>query len=176
MTARMATTAGWPDDTSRLLTILTTEHYTLQMTRNSTVAESTGRVGHYLMTLSAVVIALGLLAGALESSLAGSAAVALLATVFSIGLATIMRLMECGAEDLRALCGINRVRHQYGDLEPIARRLSVMSDRDDAPGVARNMGIPHRMGSQTLLSASGLVLALNTVVGASRGMHRQSSD
>lgn len=66
----------------RLLTILTTEHYTLQMTRGSTVAESSGRVGHYLTILSGAVITLGLLAGVAEPQVAG---LALVATVFFIG-------------------------------------------------------------------------------------------
>jgi hypothetical protein len=156
-----------PGDRSQsLLTVLTTEHYTLQMVRSSTIAESTGRVGHYLTVLSGTVIALGLLAGIAEPFVAGLAGLALLATVYFIGLATFLRVLESGVEDLRALYGINRIRHAYGELEPAARRLSVMSDHDDAAGIARNLGIPRQLRGQLLLSAGGVVLVVNAVVGA----------
>ena len=104
----------------RTLTVLTTEHYTLQMVRNSTVSEASNRAAQYFATLSAVLIALGLIAQVARSDVILAMALVLLTAIYAVGLISFWRTTETSVEDIRCALGIARIRRYYRDVAPAA--------------------------------------------------------
>jgi hypothetical protein len=104
-------------DRQTLLTMLTTEHFTLQGARANTVSESTARAALYVGSLSASLVALGLLAQATQLGTAFDAFVLIvLPTLYVVGTFTFVRLAESSVEDLTYGRAINRIRGYYRDV------------------------------------------------------------
>jgi hypothetical protein len=81
---------------------VTTEHFTLQGARSSTISESTGRASVFLGAASGGLIALGLVASAAKTGVAFYMfGLILLPTLAFVGLATFHRVLQSGIEDLR---------------------------------------------------------------------------
>jgi hypothetical protein len=88
-------------DRQALLTMLTTEHFTLQGSRSTTVSETSSRAALYMGAVSSTLIALGFIA---QVSKLGDAfdifALTVLPTVFALGLFTFVRTVESSVEDI----------------------------------------------------------------------------
>ncbi|MCP2243811.1 hypothetical protein [Lentzea aerocolonigenes] len=159
-----------PEDKASALTILTTEHYTLQMVRTATITDATGRAGHLLTTISASMIALGFVAQVVPLKVLLTLMLVIFAGLFLIGLATLFRTVELTIEDVQAGLGINRIRHIYGDLEPSTREAFVRQVHDDTVGVEVDAGQtgwrkarrPRLIG--TALGVAGFVNLVNGLV------------
>jgi hypothetical protein len=83
------------------VTFVTTEHFTLQGARSSTISESTGRASIFLGAVSGGLIALGLVATAAKTGVAFYMfGLILLPTLAFAGLATFHRVLQSGIEDL----------------------------------------------------------------------------
>jgi hypothetical protein len=156
-----------PVDRQALLATLTTEHFTLQGARGSTVAESSARAALYLGSLSASLVSLGFLA---QLSAAGETfrvfALVVLPTLYVLGIFTFVRLVETSVEDLLYGRAINRIRNYYLQLAGPESRYFMLSGHDDAIGVLHNMGLrPTR--AQLYFTSSSMVAFVNSVVGGS---------
>src|SRR6516162_6076137 len=82
------------------VTFITTEHFTLQGARAATIAESTGRATMFLGSVSAGLVALGLIATATHIGAPFYAfGAVLLATLSFIGFVTFERVLQSGVED-----------------------------------------------------------------------------
>src|SRR5438552_16472979 len=100
------------------VTFVTTEHFTLQGARSSTIAEATGRATMFLGAVSGLV-ALGLIATAAGVRTAFYAfALILLPTLVLVGLATFNRVLQSGIEDLGYASRIARLRGYYFQYAP----------------------------------------------------------
>jgi hypothetical protein len=155
------------DDVDRqaLLTTLTTEHFTLQGARGSTIAESSARAAMYLGSLSASLVSLGFVA---QLSATGDTfrvfALVVLPTVFALGIFTFVRLVESAVEDIYYGRAINRIRSYYLEQAGPETRWFMLAGHDDAPGVLQNMGLtPSRR--QLYFTASSAIAVVNSVVG-----------
>jgi hypothetical protein len=96
------------------VTFVTTEHFTLQGARSSTIAEATGRATMFLGAVSGGLVALGLIATAAGVGTAFYAfALILLPTLAFVGLATYNRVLQSGIEDLGYASRIARLRGYY---------------------------------------------------------------
>jgi hypothetical protein len=157
-------------DKSSALTILTTEHYTLQMVRTATITDASSRAGHLLTTISASMIALGFVAQVVSPQVLLTLTLVICVGLFLVGLATLFRTVELTIEDVQAGLGINRIRHVYGDLEPSTKDVFVRQVHDDTAGVEADAGQtgwrkarrPRLIG--TALGVSGLVNLVNGLV------------
>jgi len=157
-------------DKTSALTILTTEHYTLQMVRTANIADATGRAGHLLSTISASMIALGFVAQVVPLKVLLTLVLVVFTGLFLIGLATLFRAVELVIEDVQAGLGINRIRHVYGDLEPSTKDVFVRQVHDDTAAVEADAGQtgwrkarrPRLIG--TALTVAGLVNLVNGLV------------
>lgn len=153
-----------------MLTILTTEHNTLQMVRTATITDASSRAGHLLTTISASMIALGFVAQVVPLKVLLTLMLVLFSGLFAIGLATLFRTVELTIEDVQAGLGINRIRHIYGDLEPCTREAFVRQVHDETASVEADAGQtgwrkarrPRLIG--TALGVSGLVNLVNGLV------------
>lgn len=98
---------------------MTTEHFTLQGARAATTAESTGRATMFLGSVSAGLVALGLIATATRIGTAFYAfGLILLSTLSFVGLVTFQRVLQSGIEDHGYAERIARLRAYYFDCAP----------------------------------------------------------
>ena len=110
------TGAGSADTEPRpaAVTFVTTEHFTLQGARSSTIAEATGRATMFLGAVSGSLVALGLIASAARVGTTFYAvALILLPTMVLIGLLTYNRAVQSGIEDFGYASRIARLRGYY---------------------------------------------------------------
>lgn len=129
---------GGPD---RLLTALTTEHFTLQTARSATISDSAGRSTLFLVTVSSTVVALGFIG---QVSRVGEPfrvfALVLLPALFLLGTLTYLRLIESAVEDAFYARAINRIRNYYTQLDPSRAAYFLLAGNDDLAGVMANTG------------------------------------
>ena len=157
---------GEPD--ASLLTVLTTEHFTLQGARANTISESTARAALYVGALSASLVALGLLAQATELGTAFTIFVlVVLPTLYAIGTFTFVRLVESSVEDLTYGRAINRIRAYYQRVARDQARFLALGGHDDVAGVLANMGMSRPSRWQLYFTLGAMVAVLNGVVGGS---------
>jgi hypothetical protein len=110
---------GGADPRSASVTFITTEHFTLQGARAATIAESTGRATMFLGSVSAGLVALGLIATATRLGATFYAfGVVVLATLSFVGLVTFERVLQSGIEDHGYAQRIARLRAFYFDCVP----------------------------------------------------------
>jgi hypothetical protein len=101
------------------ISFITTEHFTLQGARASTIAESTGRAGMFLTSVSGGLVAFGLVATATGVGGAFYAfGLVLLPTLAFVGLVTFERNVQSGVEDFGYARRIARLRAYYFDNAP----------------------------------------------------------
>jgi hypothetical protein len=111
--------ADGPDPRSAAVTFITTEHFTLQGARAATIAESTGRATMFLGSVSAGLVALGLIATTTRLGATFYAfGMVVLATLSFVGLVTFERVLQSGIEDHGYAQRIARLRGFYFDRAP----------------------------------------------------------
>jgi hypothetical protein len=156
---------GAPDP-EQLLTALTTEHFTLQGARSQTMSETSARASVYMFSVSSALVALGFVSQVADGVgvVFNTFALTVLPTIYFLGCATYVRLVELSAEDLRYGMAINRIRGYYKELAKDRADLFLLSGHDDAAGVFSNMGISpdHRSPAFAFSTA---VAVVNGVVG-----------
>jgi hypothetical protein len=154
-------------DRQALLTTLTTEHFTLQDARSTTVSENTGRSSIYLTAVSSALVALGFIGQVSElGDTFRLFSLAVVPVLFWLGLLTFVRVLEKTVEDLYYARAINRIRHYYRELAGADARYFLLGGHDDVAGVFANMATsPSR--AQLLYSAATTVGVVNSVVGGS---------
>jgi hypothetical protein len=141
---------------------VTTEHFTLQGARSSTIAESTGRASMFLSAISGGLVALGLIATATRVGTAFYVlGLVVLPTLAFVGLVTADRTLQSGIEDLGYARRIAVLRGYYFDVAP-----------ETAPYL---MSVPqaerlHRQGLQQVawqgfLTVAGMVSVVTAVLG-----------
>src|SRR5262249_20148896 len=146
------------------ITVLTTEHSTLQGARGATISESTGRATMFLSSVSGGLVALGLVVTATGIGAAFYAfALVILPTLTFVGLVTFQRALQSGIEDYWYARRIAQLRAYYftaaPELSPYL--LSVApSERLTVQGLwARRV--------QIFLSVAGMVAVITAVLAGS---------
>lgn len=149
---------------SAAVTFATTEHFTLQTARASTVSEANGRALGFLAVLSSSLIALGFIG---QMSQLGTAfyafALVVLPAVAAVGVVTFERLVQLTNEDISFARRIAQVRAFYVDEAPELRPyLTVVESAERRPDPT---------GGQLLLTIAGMVALVNSgIVGAAAGI------
>jgi hypothetical protein len=166
-------------DDPRALQILSTEHWSLLAGRSLAYNEAFTRAGMFLTALSASVVAIAFVAQADRSgSAVPTFTIVLLGFDLFVGLTTYLRLVETTREDLRAVQGMNRIRHAYLEMAPGLAPYFVASDRDDLAGILMTYEGPARedmMARRPTISGllhgfstnTGMVAVVVSLVGAS---------
>jgi hypothetical protein len=146
------------------VTFVTTEHFTLQGARSSTIAESAGRAGVFLQAVSGGLVALGLVATAARTGVAFyTFGLILLPTLAFVGLATFHRVLQSGIEDLGYARRIARLRDYYFDQAPeVAGYLPSSAESLPAPGLGIRLW-------QQFVTVAGMVAVITAVLAGAAG-------
>jgi hypothetical protein len=148
------------------VTFVTTEHFTLQGARSSTITESTSRASVFLGAVSGGLIALGLVATAAKTGVAFYMfGLILLPTMAFVGLATFHRVLQAGTEDLAYARRIAQLRGYYFEHAPeLAGYLLNPAERLPTPGRGIRLW-------QQFLTVAGMVAVITAVLaGAADGL------
>ena len=149
----------------RAVQIMTTEHFTLQSGRGSTIAETNGRLSVFLVTTSSTLIAIAFIG---QVSQLGQAfrvfSLLLLPVLLFLGLATFARVVQSSGEDALYVAGINRIRHFYLEVVPELSDYFVLSNHDDLEGIMASSGIVWTP-MQPFLTAAAMVAVINGIIG-----------
>jgi hypothetical protein len=149
----------------RLLTALTTEHFTLQGARSQTQSEISARASLFVLSVSSALIALGFISQVSQvGDLFNTFALTVLPTLYVLGAITFVRLVECAAEDFRYGMAINRIRAYYEEIAGDRAELFLLSASDDPAGVRENMAQP-RGGRMPIFAFSSAIAMVDGVVG-----------
>lgn len=159
-----------PARRSDLLSIVTTEHFTLQGARATAISDANGRTGFFLATLSAVVVALAFVAqigGGISDAFVLFSMI-LLPLLLFIGLATFERLLQLAIENIRCVVAINRLRHYYLEIAPELESHITLSPFDDMAGVLASLGsVRKRMRPWDLvISNAGIIGVVDALLAA----------
>src|SRR2546427_655345 len=153
---------------SQLVSIMTTEHYTLQTGRSITTAETNGRSSLFVGAVSSGLIALTFVG---QLSHLGTAffvfSLVVLPTLFFMRVITFERVLQSGSADVIYARGINRIRHLYLEYAPQMQPYFILSAHDDSSLPIENLGARHRAGCQVFLSMAGMMAMLNSVLAGS---------
>jgi hypothetical protein len=146
------------------VTFVTTEHFTLQGARSSTISESTGRASVFLQAVSGGLIALGLVATAARTGAAFyTFGLIVLPTLAFAGLATFHRVLQTGIEDLAYARRIAQLRGYYFDHAPeLAGYLPSPAESLPAPGLGIGLW-------QQFVTVAGMVAVITAVLAGSAG-------
>jgi hypothetical protein len=150
-----------------LLSALTTEHYTLQAARSSTVVEANGRSSLFLSATSGAVVALALVAQLDRLGQTFTVFVlTVLPTLLVLGLTTYSRLADLAVQDAYYARGIGRIRAFYLSIEPSARQYWLQPAGDDAHALMRQAGQPHSRWHHLGHTATAVAAVTAAVAGA----------
>ena len=152
------------DPRPETVTFVTTEHFTLQGARSSTISESTGRASVFLGAVSGGLIALGLVATAAKTGVAFyTFGLILLPTLAFVGLATFHRVLQTGLEDLAYARRIAQLRDYYFDHAPeLTGYLPNPAESLPTPGAGIRLW-------QQFLTVAGMVAVITAVLAGSAG-------
>jgi hypothetical protein len=156
----------------RALTILTTEHWSLLTARSLVYNEAFARAGMFLTFLTGTLVALGFV----SQGSGYTREFLLLATVLLgfdlfIGLATLGRITGASAEEIRALQGMNRLRHAYLEMVPTLGPYFSTSLHDDLASTVSIYGTTPAQASPLgnlahgLTTTPGMVGTITAAVG-----------
>lgn len=148
-----------------MVQFLTTEHFTLQTARSTTISESNGRASLFLGSVSSGVVALALVAQVSEVGPAffGFAAI-LLPILFFLGLTTQARLVTSSAEYWIYSRAINRVRSFYVDAVPDVAKYLALAPHDDFWSTISSHAI-RRSKLQVFVTLPGAIAVITAVIG-----------
>jgi hypothetical protein len=152
------------DPSPAAVTFVTTEHFTLQGARSSTITESTSRASVFLGAVSGGLIALGLVATAAKTGVAFYMfGIILLPTLAFVGLATFHRVLQSGIEDLAYARRIAQLRDYYFDHSPELTGY-LLNPAEGLPTPGRGIGL-----WQQFLTVAGMVAVITAVLTGSAG-------
>jgi hypothetical protein len=150
--------------TPQLVTMMTTEHYTLQSGQAQEVADINGRNTLFIGAVSSTLIALAFIG---QISHLGTAffvfSLVLFPSLFFLGLVTFEWALQATNTIIIYGRGINRIRHLYLEYAPQMQPYFILSSHDDAGSVLGAVAI-RRSPWQVLFAPPGMIAVINSVL------------
>lgn len=148
----------------QIVTMMTTEHYTLQSAQAQEVADINGRNTLFIGAVSSTLIALAFIG---QVSHLGTAffvfSLVLFPLLFFIGLFTFEWVLQATNATIVYQRGINRIRHLYLEYAPQMQPYFILSSYDDAGSVLGAVGI-RRSRWQVFFAPPGMITVINSVI------------
>jgi hypothetical protein len=151
----------------RAIEILTTEHWSLLSTRTLGYQEMFGRTTIFVSVLSAIVIALALVAQANQFGRPTLLfALLLISVALFVGLGTFVRSVTINYEDALWIRGMNLLRHAYVEMVPELEPFFVTGHDVDVDRPVLGHGSRQSLANivNSLTTTSSVVAALNSVL------------
>ena len=153
-----------PQLSSQLVTIITTEHYNLQMGRAMTVADTNGRSTLFIGAVSGALIAIAFTGQVSRMGMAFFVfSLVLLPSLFLMGLITFERVLQSAIEDLTYARGIMRIRRLYLESAPQLHPYFLLAANDERRRPTLKVGL-HPSWWQVFLTTAGMIAAINSVL------------
>ena len=154
-----------PDDrdAGQLVTIVTTEHFTLQTARAATISEANGRASIYLGASSSALIALAFIGQTAGLRTVFTFGTYVLAPLVFVGVVTFKRALQSGIEDALYARRINNLRRFYFRWEgALGDYLLKPVQSNDVAEVMEQAGYVARGRWQPFLTVSGMIGVINS--------------
>jgi hypothetical protein len=154
-----------------LIAALTTEHYTLQASRSSTVVEANGRSSLFLSATSAATVAVALVAqlDQLGGTFMAFALVVLPALIL-LGLTSYTRLADLAVQDAHYARAIGRIRAFYLTLDPGGPQYWMQPAGDDPHAIMAQAGEQHTRWHHFSHTATAVAAVTAVISGALLGL------
>lgn len=169
MNATAPTDRTGPDPA--LMAALTTEHYTLQSARASTIAEANGRSMLFLSSVSGATVALALVA---QLDQIGNTfltfALSVLPALLALGVTSHSRLADLAVHDAYYARGIGRIRAFYLTIEPAAQQYWLQPAGDGAHAAMGQAGQPHSRWHHLGHTATSVAAVVAVIMGVFLGL------
>jgi len=150
--------------TSQIVTMMTTEHYTLQSAQAQEVSDINGRSSLFIGAVSSTLIALAFVG---QISHLGTAffvfSLVLFPSLFFMGLVTFEWVLQATNTIIIYARGINRIRHLYLEYAPQMQPYFILSSHDDTGSVLGAVGI-RRSPWQVFFAPPGMIAVINSVI------------
>ena len=151
----------------QLVTILTTEHYTLQTGRSMTISEANGRSSLFVGAVSSGLVALAFVGQLAQLGTAFFVfGLVVLPTLLLMGLITFERVLQTGVADYVYALGIDNIRRLYLEAAPQLRP-HLMFVTPARPTRTYTHPEEHISWWQTFLTTAGMVAVINSVLAGS---------
>lgn len=148
----------------QLVTMMTTEHYTLQSAQAQEISDINGRSSLFIGALSSALIALAFIG---QLSRLGTAffvfSFVLFPALFFMGIVTFERVIQSTYVVIIYARGINRIRHLYVETAPQLQPYFVLSSHDDSQSVVSSVGIRITWW-QIFLTTPGMIAVINSLL------------
>src|SRR5215467_8285033 len=148
----------------QIVTMMTTEHYTLKSGQAQEVADINGRNTLFIGAVSSTLIALAFIG---QISHLGTAffvfSLVLFPSLFFMGLVTFVWVLQATNSIIIYERGINRIRHLYLEYAPQMQPYFILSSHDDAASVLGAVGI-RRSPWQLFFAPPGMIAVINSVI------------
>ena len=149
------------------LTILTTEHFTLQSARQLCLQDMQNRSSIFLTAVSASLVAFGFFGSATHFTGPFFIFVlGLLISLWVLGVLTWTRVLQAAIEDVIISFGIARIHHRYTELAPDISPLLVRSTHDDFKGINFEMGSTHEWWQQLMPTYVAISFVTSVIAGS----------
>lgn len=152
------------ENRQQMLQLITTEHFVLQTARSATIQEANQRANLFLTSVSSATIALAFVAQVTQ--MGGPFvlfSLILLPCLYFIGLATFVRTLQVGIEDMVHARGMARIRHYYAELAPPMRQYLIHSTHDDDLALSVDRGFRPSTW-QSFMSTAGMVGVIDSAI------------
>ncbi len=148
----------------QIVTMMTTEHYTLQSAQAQEVADINGRNTLFIGAVSSTLIALAFI---WQISHLGTAffvfSLVLFPSLFFMGLFTFEWVLQATNAIIVYQRDINCIRHLYLEYAPQMQPYFILSSYDDAGSVLGAVGI-RRSRWQVFFAPPGMIAVINSVI------------
>jgi hypothetical protein len=152
---------------SQLITIMTTEHYTLQTGRSMTIAEANGRSSLFVGAVSSGLIALAFVGQLSHLGITFYVfSLVVIPTLFFMGLITFERVLQSGSSDFMYAIGINRIHHLYLEYAPQMQPYIMLTPHDQQEETLAREAMSFSW-RQVFLTTAGMIAVINSVLAGS---------
>jgi hypothetical protein len=148
----------------QIVTMMTTEHFTLQTAQAQEISDLNGRTSLFIGAVSSTLIALAFIG---QISRLGTPffvfSLVLFPSLFFMGLVTFERVIQSTYAVIVYARGINRIRHLYIEYAPQVQPYFILASHDDSASVLGSLGLRISWW-QIFLIAPGILAIINSVI------------
>jgi hypothetical protein len=155
----------------QVVTMLTTEHFTLQTAQSQEVEDMNGRTTLFIGAISGALVALAFVGQLSRESTAFYVfSLVLFPSLIFMGLVTFERTIQSTYAVITYARGISRLRHLYVEYAPQARPYFILSTHDDSTGVTARVGVRATWWQLFFITPGMIAVIVGVLIGVFVGL------